>query len=86
MMLKRTIVKVAGRKTSIRLERPFWDGLMEIAHAKNVKWGKLVNEIAAEHRTDNNLCSAIRVFVLDHFRSQGEPARRRPLAKRRNRD
>ena len=72
MTLKRTTVKVAGRKTSIRLERPFWEGLMEIAHAKNVKWGTLVNEIAAEHRADN-LCSAIRVYVLGYFQSQSEP-------------
>jgi predicted DNA-binding ribbon-helix-helix protein len=63
---KRSIV-VAGRKTSVSLEEPFWVSLKEIAAIKNVTMGDLIASI----RTDGvaNLSSATRLFVLHHYRS-----------------
>jgi predicted DNA-binding ribbon-helix-helix protein len=61
-------VKIAGRKTSMSLEDPFWDALNNIATLKNVTIVDLVSMINKE-RGSNSLSSAIRLFVLAHYRS-----------------
>jgi predicted DNA-binding ribbon-helix-helix protein len=67
-VLKRSIV-VAGHKTSVSLEDPFWDGLKEIAGVRDSSLSGIIDAINAERR-DGNLSSAIRLFVLEHFRAQ----------------
>jgi predicted DNA-binding ribbon-helix-helix protein len=73
--LKRSIV-LAGRKTSISMEEPFWQALKEIARKQNRKLADLIVSIDSE-RTLANRSSALRLFVLDHYqrRSASEPAR-----------
>jgi predicted DNA-binding ribbon-helix-helix protein len=73
-VVKRSIV-VAGHKTSVSLEEAFWNGMKEISGLRNMTLSELVGEIDGK-RQQGNLSSAIRLFVLDHFRSQacGEPA------------
>lgn len=73
---KRSIV-IDGHKTSISLEDQFWDALREIATARGLTTGTLVSSIDADRR-QSNLSSAIRLFVLDHYRAQVE-ARRPPV-------
>ena len=63
---------IAGRRKSVSLEDQFWDGLKETAASEDITTSALVERIAAEY-TGRNLSSAIRVFVLNHFRT---PARR----------
>jgi predicted DNA-binding ribbon-helix-helix protein len=65
-VVKRSIV-VAGHKTSISLEDAFWTSLKEIAKARGVTLSDLVAAID-DTRRGGNLSSAIRVFVLDHYR------------------
>jgi predicted DNA-binding ribbon-helix-helix protein len=65
---KRSIV-IDGHKTSVSLEDAFWDHLKTIAHVQRVTLSKLVAMID-ETRQHANLSSAIRLFVLDHFRTQ----------------
>ena len=65
-VLKRSIV-VKGHKTSVSLEDGFWSGLREIAEERDVSLGELAAEIDAQ-RTVSNLSSAIRLYVLEHFR------------------
>jgi predicted DNA-binding ribbon-helix-helix protein len=65
---KRSIV-IGERKTSISLETPFWDSLREIATARGVTVSALVSAIEGR-RTQSNLSSAIRLFVLDHHRGK----------------
>ncbi|RYC32488.1 aryl-sulfate sulfotransferase [Lichenibacterium minor] len=60
---------VAGHRTSISLEDAFWSGLRDIAAARASTVAGLVAEID-RGRGAANLSSAIRVFVLDHFRSR----------------
>ena len=67
-------VAIAGRKTSVSLERAFWECLREIAKERNETLVDLVNRINADRQLPN-LSSAIRVFVLDYYRHQ-EAARR----------
>lgn len=68
-VVKRSIV-IAGHKTSVSLEDAFWNGLKEIAVSRNVALSDLVSSIDKD-RKHGNLSSAIRLFVLDHYRSQG---------------
>jgi predicted DNA-binding ribbon-helix-helix protein len=67
-VVKRSIV-IAGHKTSISLEDAFWKGLKEIAAARNQTLSDMVATIDQE-RQDGNLSSAIRLFVLDHYRNR----------------
>jgi predicted DNA-binding ribbon-helix-helix protein len=68
-VVKRSIV-IAGHKTSVSLEDDFWDALKEIAARRKATLSDLVASIDAS-RSQGNLSSAIRLFVLDHFRSSG---------------
>jgi predicted DNA-binding ribbon-helix-helix protein len=70
LVIKRSIV-VAGHKTSISLEDAFWNALKEIAKARNVTLSHLVGAIDSERQHENeNLSSAIRLFVLGVYRKQ----------------
>jgi len=77
-VVKRSIV-IAGHKTSVSLEDAFWKGLKEIATERNVTLSELVASIDSD-RQHGNLSSGIRLFVLDHYRSQisDEIAQRSP--------
>lgn len=65
-VVKRSIV-VAGHKTSVSLEEAFWNGMKEISAQRSLTLSELVGEIDGA-RTQGNLSSAIRLFVLDYFR------------------
>jgi predicted DNA-binding ribbon-helix-helix protein len=67
-VVKRSIV-IAAHKTSVSLEDAFWKGLKEIASTRDMTLSDLVSTIDSE-RLHGNLSSAIRLFVLDHYRSQ----------------
>ena len=71
-VVKRSIV-VAGHKTSVSLEEAFWNGMKEIASARTLTLSELVGEIDGG-RQQGNLSSAIRLFVLDYFRSRAMPS------------
>jgi len=67
-VVKRSIV-IAGHKTSVSLEDAFWKGLREIAHERDETLSHLVAVINSD-RQYSNLSSAIRLFVLGHYRDQ----------------
>jgi len=64
-VVKRSIV-IGGHKTSVSLEDAFWSDLKDIATSQSVTLSELVGAIDAR-RQQNNLSSAIRLFVLEHF-------------------
>lgn len=66
-VVKRSIV-IGGHKTSVSLEEAFWNGVKEISGARGKTLSELVSEIDGS-RQQGNLSSAIRLFVLDHFRT-----------------
>ena len=87
LVTKRSIV-IAGHKTSVSLEDAFWKGLKEIASGRDLTLSEMVSAIDTGRAT-GNLSSAIRLFVLDHYRttiasaalkpdSHGEAAVQRP--------
>lgn len=67
-VVKRSIV-IAGHKTSVSLEDAFWKCLKEIAGNREKTLSDLVASIDTD-RHAGNLSSAIRLFVLDHYRAQ----------------
>jgi predicted DNA-binding ribbon-helix-helix protein len=70
--MKSTIVKrsiaIAGHRTSVSLEDAFWNGLKVIAGERDMKLWELVTSIDSD-RQHSNLSSALRLFVLNHYRS-----------------
>jgi predicted DNA-binding ribbon-helix-helix protein len=67
-VIKRSVI-VAGHKTSVSLEEPFWRELKEIAHARNTTLSGLISIIDSDRQL-GNLSSAIRLFVLDYYRQR----------------
>ena len=67
-VVKRSVA-IAGHRTSVSLEAPFWDALKDIAAVRGASVQALVGEIDAG-RGSANLSSAIRVFVLREVRGR----------------
>ncbi|KQP42758.1 arylsulfate sulfotransferase [Methylobacterium sp. Leaf104] len=61
-------VMIAGHRTSVSLEDPFWEALREIAAARGQSVQALIGAIDAG-REGQNLSSALRVFVLASVRA-----------------
>jgi len=62
---------IAGHRTSISLERAFWEALQAIARRRQVSTAALVASLDAD-RGEANLSSALRVFVLKETARRGE--------------
>ncbi len=67
-VVKRSVV-VGGHKTSVSLEDAFWNGLKEIGRGRKMTLSDLVADIDVR-RPHSNLSSAIRLFVLEHYRTR----------------
>ena len=66
-MRKRSIT-IAGHRTSISLEAPFWQALSEIAGERSQSVAALVAEIDRDRPDDTNLSAALRLFALEWYR------------------
>ena len=69
---KRSVV-IDGHKTSVSLEEPFWQAVREITEARAITVSQLLREID-QKRSNANLSSAVRVFVLEQARQNAEAA------------
>ena len=71
--MKSSVVKhsitIDGHNTSVSLEDAFWSDSRDIAHVQRATLSKLVAEVD-ETRQTNNRSSALRVFILEHFRNR----------------
>jgi predicted DNA-binding ribbon-helix-helix protein len=65
---KRSVV-IGGHKTSVSLEEPFWSEVRAIAEAEQITVSNLLRRIDRE-RSNANLSSAIRVYVLENVREK----------------
>ncbi|MEO3414102.1 ribbon-helix-helix domain-containing protein [Roseovarius sp. CAU 1744] len=59
-----------GHRTSVSLEDAFWRAFREIAEEKDTPINALAAEIDADRGSDMGLASAIRVYVLNHYRDK----------------
>lgn len=71
-VVKRSVV-VDGHKTSVSLEDAFWISLKDIAARRGITLSIQIASIDEERKT-SNLSSAIRLFVLEHFRTRAASA------------
>ncbi|MCU0826500.1 MAG: ribbon-helix-helix domain-containing protein [Tabrizicola sp.] len=58
-----------GHRTSISLEPEFWDAFRQIADERGLALNQLAAEIDDARRGDAGLASAIRIYVLNHYRA-----------------
>ncbi|MBT8459178.1 MAG: ribbon-helix-helix domain-containing protein [Boseongicola sp.] len=66
--VKRSLT-LRGHRTSVSLEDAFWIAFREIAQEKRRPINDLAAEIDKNRGTDCGLASAIRLYVLDHYRT-----------------
>jgi len=68
-VIKRSVA-IRGHRTSISLEKPFYEEFERIARQRGMAVAALVAEIDENRPPDTNLSSAIRLFVLEDFRAR----------------
>jgi len=68
--VKRSLT-LRGHRTSVSLEDAFWRAFREIAEDRNMPINALAAEIDEARDMDVGLASAIRVFILVHYRDGG---------------
>jgi predicted DNA-binding ribbon-helix-helix protein len=79
---KRSVI-IDGHKTSVSVEDIFWTSLKEVARERAMTLSKLIGSIDAERVAGANLSSAIRVYLLERFRTQLENTQVDPANARR---
>ena len=75
--LHKRSVTIAGHRTSLSLEAPFWEALKSLAEADGISLAALVERVDRERSLGQdpyNLSSTLRVYVLERLRD--EAARR----------
>lgn len=65
--VKRSLT-LRGHRTSVSLEEEFWQAFRDIAAEKSKPINVLAAEIDADRGLDLGLASAIRLYVLRHYR------------------
>jgi predicted DNA-binding ribbon-helix-helix protein len=73
-IIARSVI-INGHKTSVTLEKPFWDECRRIADRQGLTIDELLSMIDAE-RTHGNLSSAIRLYVLAEVRGAARKSER----------
>lgn len=74
--IRKRSVKIAGHSTSLSLEGFFWDALKEVAAGRGLSLNALIEEI--DRGRGSNLSSAVRVYLLNHYRAAATAAVSRP--------
>jgi predicted DNA-binding ribbon-helix-helix protein len=59
-------VELHGHQTSLSVEDAFWNALRQIASEQGIGVYSLIARIE-QHHPQENLSSAVRVFVLKHY-------------------
>lgn len=67
--MKKHSITIAGHRTSLTLEDAFWHELKGIATERNQSLNELVTLIDKDRDLNINLCSALRLFVLQEIKA-----------------
>ena len=67
--IRKHSIALGRRRTSVSLEDEFWKNLREIARSRGETLSELLVKIDGD-RQSVNLSSAIRMFVLRHYRDE----------------
>ncbi len=68
-MLKKSVIIAGRHHTSISVEPEFYSELERIAKERNCSINALITQIDSEREENNNLSSAIRLFVLRYIKN-----------------
>jgi predicted DNA-binding ribbon-helix-helix protein len=68
--VRKRSVRLAGHRTSVSIEEPFWTELTAIARARGLSLDRLIAEIDRER--SGNLSSAIRLYVLATLKARAD--------------
>ena len=71
--LKRSLT-LRGHRTSVSLEEDFWRAFREIAEEKSIPINELAAQIDADRDLEAGLATAIRLYILNHYRSKSRHA------------
>jgi predicted DNA-binding ribbon-helix-helix protein len=66
--VRKRSVRLAGHRTSVSIEEPFWTELAVIAKTRGLSLDRLIAHIDQER--EGNLSSAIRLYVLAALKAQ----------------
>lgn len=61
---------LGGHRTSVSLEPEFWRAFRDIANERGLGLNALASEIDVSRGADTGLASAIRLYVLAHYRDK----------------
>lgn len=64
--MKKISVSLSGHQTSVSLEPEFYNELKKIAIRINQPIAAIIRDIDSSRKPDTNLCSALRVWILQH--------------------
>lgn len=67
--IKRSLT-LRGHRTSVSLEDDFWRAFQDIAQEKGLAINALAAEIDAQRDLEAGLATAIRLYVLNHYRTR----------------
>ena len=74
--IKRSLT-IAGHRTSISLERPFWEALKAAAGEQRLPVARLIARIdEARGKGGGGLSGAVRLWILQHYREHRAPGHR----------
>ena len=63
-------VSIRGHRTSFSLEDEFWNALKAIARIRQISVAQLVTQVDLRRNEEENLSSALRLFVLRDLKSK----------------
>lgn len=63
-------VSIRGHRTSFSLEDEFWNELKAIAARREISTAQLVTQVDLRRSEEENLSSALRLFVLRDLKSK----------------
>ena len=66
--IRKHSVKLSGHSTSLSLEGVYWDALRDVAEEMGLSINRLIEKV--DHERTGNLSSAVRVFLLLHYRGR----------------
>ncbi|WP_343082390.1 ribbon-helix-helix domain-containing protein [Ostreiculturibacter nitratireducens] len=75
--IKRSLT-LQGHRTSVSLEDEFWRAFRDIAEARDLPLNALAAEIDATRDPETGLATAIRLYVLRHYRELARGSSARP--------
>ena len=68
--MKKRSVSIRGHRTSFSLEDEFWNELKAIAALRKISLAQLVTQVDLRRGEDENLSSALRLFLLRDLKAK----------------